>query len=225
MNMSVKLFFDALIKISLGILIIFLLVFLPAGTIKFWNGWLFIALLFIPMFIAGVVMMIKSPDLLRRRLNIKEKQSDQKEVIAISGLMFLIGFIVAGLNFRFNWLQLPNYLVILGSVVFIISYIIYAEVLRENAFLLRTIEVEEGQKLVDTGLYGVVRHPMYAATIFLFLSMPLILGSLYSFIIFLIYPFIISKRIKNEEKVLEENLKGYKEYKEKVKYKMFPFIW
>ena len=225
MNMSVKLFFDALIKISLGILIIFLLVFLPAGTIKFWNGWLFIALLFIPMFIAGVVMMIKSPDLLRRRLNIKEKQSDQKEVIAISGLMFLVGFIVAGLNFRFNWLQLPNYLVILGSVVFIISYIIYAEVLRENAFLLRTIEVEEGQKLVDTGLYGVVRHPMYAATIFLFLSMPLILGSLYSFIIFLIYPFIISKRIKNEEKVLEENLKGYKEYKEKVKYKMFPFIW
>lgn len=225
MNMSVKLFFDALIKISLGILIIFLLVFLPAGTIKFWNGWLFIALLFIPMFIAGVVMMIKSPDLLRRRLNIKEKQSDQKEVIAISGLMFLIGFIVAGLNFRFNWLQLPNYLVILGSVVFIISYIIYAEVLRENAFLLRTIEVEKGQKLVDTGLYGVVRHPMYAATIFLFLSMPLILGSLYSFVIFLIYPFIISKRIKNEEKVLEENLKGYKEYKEKVKYKMFPFIW
>ena len=225
MNMSVKLFFDALIKISLGILIIFLLVFLPAGTIKFWNGWLFIALLFIPMFIAGVVMMIKSPDLLRRRLNIKEKQSEQKEVIVISGLMFLIGFIVAGLNFRFNWLQLPNYLVILGSVVFIISYIIYAEVLRENAFLLRTIEVEEGQKLVDTGLYGVVRHPMYAATIFLFLSMPLILGSLYSFVIFLIYPFIISKRIKNEEKVLEENLKGYKEYKEKVKYKMFPFIW
>lgn len=225
MNMSVKLFFDALIKISLGILIIFLLVFLPAGTIKFWNGWLFIALLFIPMFIAGVVMMIKSPDLLRRRLNIKEKQSDQKEVIAISGLMFLIGFIVAGLNFRFNWLQLPNYLVILGSVVFIISYIIYAEVLRENAFLLRTIEVEKGQKLVDTGLYGVVRHPMYAATIFLFLSMPLILGSLYSFVIFLIYPFIISKRIKNEEEVLEENLKGYKEYKEKVKYKMFPFIW
>lgn len=177
------------------------------------------------MFIAGVVMMIKSPDLLRRRLNIKEKQSEQKEVIAISGLMFLIGFIVAGLNFRFNWLQLPNYLVILGSVVFIISYIIYAEVLRENAFLLRTIEVEKGQKLVDTGLYGVVRHPMYAATIFLFLSMPLILGSLYSFVIFLIYPFIISKRIKNEEKVLEENLKGYKEYKEKVKYKMFPFIW
>lgn len=225
MNMSVKLFFDALIKISLGILIIFLLVFLPAGTIKFWNGWLFIALLFIPMFIAGVVMMIKSPDLLRRRLNIKEKQSDQKEVIAISGLMFLIGFIVAGLNFRFNWLQLPNYLVILGSVVFIISYIIYAEVLRENAFLLRTIEVEKGQKLVDTGLYGVVRHPMYAATIFLFLSMSLILGSLYSFVIFLIYPFIISKRIKNEEEVLEENLKGYKEYKEKVKYKMFPFIW
>ena len=225
MNMSVKLFFDALIKISLGILIIFLLVFLPAGTIKFWNGWLFIALLFIPMFIAGVVMMIKSPDLLRRRLNIKEKESDQKEVIAISGLMFLIGFIVAGLNFRFNWLQLPNYLVILGSVVFIISYIIYAEVLRENAFLLRTIEVEKGQKLVDTGLYGGVRHPMYAATIFLFLSMPLILGSLYSFIIFLIYPFVISKRIKNEEKVLEENLKGYKEYKEKVKYKMFPFIW
>lgn len=225
MNMSVKLFFDALIKISLGILIIFLLVFLPAGTIKFWNGWLFIALLFIPMFIAGVVMMIKSPDLLRRRLNIKEKQSEQKEVIVISGLMFLVGFIVAGLNFRFNWLQLPNYLVILGSVVFIISYIIYAEVLRENAFLLRTIEVEKGQKLVDTGLYGVVRHPMYAATIFLFLSMPLILGSLYSFVIFLIYPFIISKRIKNEEKVLEENLKGYKEYKEKVKYKMFPFIW
>lgn len=223
--MSVKLFFEAILKYLLGVILVGVLIFLPAGTFAYWNGWLFMALLFVPMFVAGIVMMIKSPDLLKSRLNVKEKESQQKEVVAISGLMFLAGFIIAGLNYRYNWLVLPNAFVIVGSILFLISYLIYAEVLRENVFLLRTIEVKEGQKLVDTGLYGIVRHPMYTATIFLFLSMPLILGSLYSFLIFLVYPFVIVKRIKNEEKVLEKDLAGYKEYKEKVKFKLFPFIW
>lgn len=223
--MSVKLFFEAILKYLLGVILVGVLIFLPAGTFTYWNGWLFMALLFFPMFVAGIVMMIKSPDLLKSRLNAKEKESQQKEVVAISGLMFLAGFIIAGLNYRYNWLVLPNAFVIVGSILFLISYLIYAEVLRENVFLLRTIEVKEGQKLVDTGLYGIVRHPMYTATIFLFLSMPLILGSLYSFLIFLVYPFVIVKRIKNEEKVLEKDLAGYKEYKEKVKFKLFPFIW
>ena len=223
--MSVKLFFEAILKYLLGVILVGVLIFLPAGTFTYWSGWLFMALLFVPMFVAGIVMMIKSPDLLKSRLNAKEKESQQKEVVAISGLMFLAGFIIAGLNFRYNWLVLPNAFVIVGSILFLISYLIYAEVLRENVFLLRTIEVKEGQKLVDTGLYGIVRHPMYTATIFLFLSMPLILGSLYSFLIFLVYPFVIVKRIMNEEKVLEKDLAGYKEYKEKVKFKLFPFIW
>ena len=220
-----KLFLQAIIKIVLGIFIVGLLIFVPANTLNFWNGWLFMGLLFIPMFIAGIVMMIKTPDLLKRRLDIKEKQGEQKVVVALSGLMFIAGFIIAGLNFRYNWIQIPNIVVIISSIVFLLSYVLYAEVLRENKYLSRTIKVEKNQKIIDTGLYGIVRHPMYFSTIFLFLSMPLILGSIISFVIFLIYPFIIAKRIKNEEEVLEKELEGYKEYKEKVKYRMIPFIW
>jgi len=223
--MNMKLFFEAILKFILGVILVGLLIFVPANTINYWNGWLFMALLFIPMFIAGIVMMFKSPNLLKSRLNAKEKENEQRTVVILSGLMFLTGFIVAGLNFRYNWIQLPNIVVIIASIIFVLSYIFYAEVLRENAFLSRTIEVKKNQKVIDTGLYSIVRHPMYSSTIFLFLSMPLVLGSLISFIIFLIYPFIIAKRIKNEEQVLEKELKGYKEYKKKVKYKIIPFIW
>ncbi len=223
--MNTKLFFQAIIKFGLGVLMIGLLLFIPANTINYWNGWLFMGLLFIPMFIAGIVMMIKSPELLKKRLNAKEKESEQKQVVALSGLMFLAGFIIAGLNYRYSWIVMPNSVVIVSSGIFVIAYILYAEVLRENAYLSRTIEVQENQKVVDTGLYGIVRHPMYATTILLFLSMPLVLGSVISFAIFLVYPFIIAKRIKNEEEVLERELDGYAEYKKKVKYKMIPFIW
>ena len=223
--MNLKLFFQAIVKFILGVLIIGLLLFIPANTINYWNGWIFMGLLFIPMFIAGIVMMIKSPDLLRKRLNAKEKEKEQKQVILFSGLMFLSGFIIAGLNYRYNWVTIPTSVVIISSVIFILAYILYAEVLRENAYLSRTIEVQENQKVIDTGLYGIVRHPMYGATILLFLSMPLVLGSIISFAIFLIYPFIIAKRIKNEEEVLERELVGYSEYKKKVKYKVIPFIW
>jgi len=223
--MSIKLFFEAISKFVLGILLIGLLIFIPASTINYWNGWLFMFLLFIPMFISGIVMMIKAPNLLKSRLNAKEKESEQKEVIILSGLMFLSGFIIAGLNYRFSWIKLPSSIVVISSIIFLLSYILYAEVLRENLFLSRTIEVQKEQKVIETGLYGIVRHPMYTATIFLFLSIPLILGSIISFIIFLAYPFIIAKRIKNEEKVLEKELKGYNSYKKKVKYKMIPFIW
>lgn len=223
--MNVKLFFEALLKFLLGIILIGLLIFIPANTIRYWNGWLFMGLLFIPMFVASIVMMIKVPNLLKNRLDAKEKESEQKSVVALSGLMFLAGFIMAGLDYRFNWIQLPDIIVIIASIIFLLSYILYAEVLRENIFLSRTIEVQKDQKVIDTGLYGIVRHPMYFATIFLFLSMPLILGSFIAFIIFLVYPFIIVKRIKNEEQVLEKELEGYKEYKKKVKYKMIPFVW
>ena len=223
--MNIKLFFEAIIKFILGVVIIGLLIFVPANTINYWNGWLFMGLLFIPMFIAGLFMMIKSPELLRKRLNAKEKENEQKLVVKLSGLMFLVGFIIAGLNYRYSWILIPNSVVIISSVIFIILYILYAEVLRENAYLSRTIEVQENQKIIDTGLYGIVRHPMYAVTILLFLSMPLVLGYIISFAIFLVYPFIIAKRIKNEEEVLEKELKGYSEYKKKVKYKMIPFIW
>ena len=223
--MNIKLFFQAIIKFILGIIIIGLLLFIPANTMDYWNGWLFMGLLFIPMFIAGIIMMVKSPDLLRKRLNAKEKENEQKQVILFSGLMFLSGFIIAGLNYRYKWIVLPNFIVHISSVIFILAYIMYAEVLRENAYLSRTIEVQENQKVVDTGLYGIVRHPMYATTILLFLSMPLVLGSIISFVIFLVYPFIIAKRIKNEEEVLEKELVGYSEYKKKVKYKLIPFIW
>lgn len=223
--MDKKLFFQAITKFILGVLIIGLLLFIPANTISYWNGWLFMGLLFIPMFIAGLFMLLKSPDLLKKRLNVKEKEDEQKQVVLFSGLMFLVGFIIAGLNYRYNWIIIPNSVVVISSIIFVIAYILYAEVLRENAYLSRTIEVQDNQKVVDTGLYGVVRHPMYGATILLFLSMPLILGSIISFIIFLIYPFIIAKRIKNEEKVLEKELVGYSDYKKKVKYKVIPFIW
>ena len=215
--MNIKLFFDAIIKLSLGIFLIGALIFIPAGTIYFWNAWLLMGILFIPMFIVGIIMMIKNPELLKKRLNIKEKQGKQREVVALSGLMFLTGFIVAGLNYRYGWNTLPNIFVISSSVIFIISYILYAEVLRENTYLSRVIEVQENQKVIDTGLYSVVRHPMYSITIIMFLSMPIILGAIYSFLIFLVYPLLIE--------VLEKELKGYKEYKEKVKYKLIPFIW
>ena len=223
--MDKKLFFEAIIKFVLGVIIIGFLIFVPANTINYWNGWLFMGLLFIPMFIAGCAMMIKSPELLRKRLNAKEEDKEQKQVVELSGLMFLAGFIMAGLNYRYNWIVLPNFVVIIASVLFILAYILYAEVLRENVYLSRTIEVQENQKVIDKGLYGIVRHPMYAATILLFLSMPLVLGSIISFVIFLVYPLIIAKRIKNEEQVLEKELEGYSEYKNKVKYKMIPFIW
>lgn len=220
-----KLFFKAIAKFLLGLIIVGLLIFIPAGTIKFYNGLLFMGLLFLPMFIGGLVLFFKNPELLKTRLNAKEKESEQKEVIALSAIMFILEFVIAGLNYRYSWIILPNYITIIASVLFLISYILYAEVLRENAFLSRTIEVSDNQKVVDTGLYSIVRHPMYTITIVLFLMMPLILGSVISFVIFLIYPFLIIKRIKNEEKVLEKELVGYKEYKKKVKYRLIPYIW
>ena len=223
--MNIKLFLRAILKYTLGVILVGALLFVPAGTFNYWNAWLFMGLLFIPMFIAGIILLIKNPTLLKNRLDVKEQEQEQKEVILYSGLMFLIGFIIAGLNYRFSWITIPNIIVIISSILFIISYILYAEVLRENTYLSRTIGVQKNQKIVDTGLYGIVRHPMYSVTLILFLTMPLILSSIISFIIFLIYPFIISKRIKNEEEVLEKDLKGYKEYKKKVKYKLIPFIW
>lgn len=223
--MNMKLFFQAIIKFALGVLITGTLLFIPANTIYYWNGWLFMGLLFVPMFIAGIILMLKNPELLKKRLNAKENENEQKQVVVFSGLMFLVGFIIAGLNYKYNWIMIPNIVVIISSILFILAYILYAEVLRENTYLSRTIEVQENQKVIDTGLYGIVRHPMYAATILLFLTMPLILGSAQSFIIFLVYPIIISKRIKNEEKILEKELLGYTEYKNKVKYKVIPFIW
>lgn len=223
--MTKKLFVSAIVKFLAGILLVGLLVFLPAGTFSFFGGWMLMGVLFIPMFIAGIVMMLKNPALLKSRLDAKEKQKDQSLVVKLSGLMFLGGFIVAGLGVRFGWYMLPRWAIIVAAVVFLFAYALYAEVLRENTYLSRTIEVQEGQKVVDTGLYGIVRHPMYAVTLLLFLSMPLILGSVYAFVVFLVYPFIIAKRIKGEEEFLEKELEGYKEYKQKVKYRMIPFIW
>lgn len=223
--MNLRLFLQAIIKYVLGVLIVGSLLFIPANSLEYWNGWLFMGLLFVPMFIAGIVLMIKNPELLKKRLNAKEKENEQKWVLLFSGLMFLSGFITAGLNYRYNWIELPNIVIIISSILFIIAYILYAEVLRENTYLSRTIEVQNNQKVIDTGLYGIVRHPMYAITILLFLTMPLVLGSIISFLIFLIYPIIIAKRISNEEIVLERDLKGYAEYKKKVKYKVIPFIW
>ena len=223
--MDIKLFLQAIIKYVFGVLIVGGLLFISANSFNYWNGWLFMGLLFIPMFIAGIILMIKNPELLRKRLNAKEQENEQKWVLLFSGLMFIAGFIIAGLNYRYKWIEMPNAVTIISSILFIIAYILYAEVLRENTYLSRTIEVQENQKVIDTGLYGIVRHPMYAVTILLFLTMPLVLGSIISFIIFLIYPIIIGKRIKNEEKVLEKDLKGYTEYKKKVKYKVIPFVW
>ncbi len=223
--MDLKLLVGALVKFLAGVVLVGLLVFLPAGTFAFFNGWLFMGILFVPMFIAGFVMMFKNPKLLQSRLDAKEKQSDQSLVVKLSGLMFLAGFVVAGLDFRFGWLQLPKTVSIVAAVVFLAAYALYAEVLRENTYLSRTIEVQENQKVIDTGLYGVVRHPMYSVTLLLFLSMPLVLGSVYSFVIFLAYPLIIAKRIKGEEAFLEKELEGYSEYKQKVKYRLIPFVW
>ena len=223
--MTIKLFFSAIIKFLLGVILVGALIFLPAGSLSYVNGWILMGILFVPMFIAGIVMMIKNPELLKKRLDAKEKQKEQGIVVKLSGLMFLAGFIVAGLGYRFNWYSLPRIVVIIASVAFLISYVLYAEVLRENTYLSRTIKVEDGQKVIDKGLYAIVRHPMYSVTLILFLSMPLILGSIYSLVIFLAYPFIIAQRIKGEEALLEKDLEGYAEYKKRVKYRLIPFIW
>lgn len=223
--MTVKLFFQAIIKFALGVILVGLFIFLPAGSFAYINGWIFMGILFIPMFCAGIVMMFKNPMLLKSRLDAKEKQTEQSTVVKLSGLMFIAGFVLAGLNYRFDWYMLPETVSIIASVVFMIAYVLYAEVLRENTYLSRTIEVQEGQKVIDTGLYGIVRHPMYSVTLLLFLSMPLVLGSIFSFVIFLAYPFIIATRLINEEKFLEKELHGYTEYKQKVKYRLIPFVW
>ena len=214
--MDRKLFIQAITKFIMGFIIISLFLFIPAGTLNYWNAWLFIFILFIPMFIVGIILMIKNPDLLRKRLNSKEKESKQEILIRVSLVMFISGFIVAGLNYRFKWLILPRWIIVISTIIFLFAYVLYAEVLRENAYLSRIIEIQENQKVIDTGLYKVVRYPMYLSTILLFLSMSLVLGSLFSFIIFLIYPVIVVKRIKNEEEVLERNLYGYLEYKSNI---------
>ena len=225
MELDKNLFKQAISKFLLGVVILGLLIFLPAGSLSYWQGWLLMGILFVPMFVAGLVMWVKNPELLRKRLNAKEEEKEQKTVVALSGLIFIAVFVVAGLNWRYQWLLLPNWAVWVSAVVFLACYLLYAEVLRENTYLSRTIEVQENQKVIDTGLYGIVRHPMYSATTLLFLSMPLVLASPISFAIMLLYIPLIAKRIKNEEKVLEEGLEGYKEYKTRVKSKVIPFIW
>lgn len=223
--MSVKLLFQALIKFILGVVIIGALIFISAGTLEYKNGWVFMGILFIPMFFAGIIMLIKNPELLKSRLDAKEKQKDQSVIIKLSGIMFIVGFILAGLDFRYKWLVIPSWIPYVFSVIFLLAYLMWAEVLRENTYLARTIKVSEGQKVIDTGLYGIIRHPMYTATLLLFLSMPLVLGSLISFFVFLFYPILIVIRIINEERFLEEELDGYKEYKMKVKYRLIPFVF
>ena len=220
-----KLLTEALMKFTCGLLLVGMLIFLPAGTLAFTYGWLFVALLFIPMFIAGLVMFAKSPDFLAKRLDAKEKQAAQKGVLVFSGLMFIAGFVVAGLDYRLGWSEMPLWVTVTASVLFVIAYILYAEVMRENAYLSRTVKVEEGQTVVDTGLYGIVRHPMYAVTILLFLMIPLILGSWYALIAFAFYPAIIVVRLKDEEALLTKELPGYDAYKQKVKYRLIPFVW
>lgn len=202
-----------------------LVLFLPAGTLAYPNAWLFLALLFIPMLMLGVVLFTKAPELLEKRLQSKEKENTQKGVVAASGLMFIGSFVLAGLDFRFGWTNVPDWVVMVSAVVLLASYGMYGEVMRENAYLSRTVEVQENQKVIDTGLYGVIRHPMYTATIFLFLAIPLVLGSWIAFAVMLLYPVVIIARIGNEEKVLEEGLPGYREYKKKVRYRLIPFIW
>lgn len=223
--MTAKLFLQAMSKFLLGVILVGVLIFLPAGSLSFQNGWIFLGLLFIPMFLAGLIMMYRDPALLQRRLQAKESRVEQSRMVRLSGLMFLAGFIVAGLNFRFDWHTLPTWIPTAASAVFLCSYLLYGEVLRENVYLSRTIRVEDGQKVIDTGLYGIVRHPMYTATVFLFLSMPLVLGSLYAFFIFLLYLPLIAARIKDEEQLLEQELEGYADYKQKVKYRLIPYIW
>ena len=223
--MKKKLLTEALMKYLAGVLLVTGLLFIPAGTLKWRNGWIFMAILFIPMFFAGIIMYLKAPDLLRSRLDNKEKEAEQKDVIGYSGIMFIAAFIVAGLNYRFKWNSLPDIVVWAGIIIFLLSYAMFGEVLRENRYLSRTIKVTDDQKVVDTGLYGIVRHPMYSASTSLFLSMPLVLNSLYSFLIMLAYIPLIMKRIRNEEKVLEEGLPGYREYEKKIRYRMIPYIW
>ena len=223
--MNIKLFFSALTKFLLGLVLVGVLLFLPAGSFSYTGGWIFISLLFIPMLVLGAVLLIKAPELLEKRLSAKEEESTQKGVVAASGLLFFVGFVIAGLDHRFGWSHVPMWLVIVSSVILLASYALYAEVMRENAYLSRTIEVQEGQKVVDTGLYGIVRHPMYAVTVWLFLSIPLVLGSFWSLLCFLPYPIIMAVRILNEEKVLTEGLDGYADYKKKVKYRLILFIW
>lgn len=223
--MTKQLVIQAFFKTGSGAILMGLLLFLPAGTVHYWNAWLLLAILFLPMLVVGIVLMRKAPDLLRKRLNTKETESDQITVIIGSSAMFVSGFILAGLDFRFGWLPLPRWVSIAAAVVFLIAYALYVEVLRENAYLSRTVEIQENQKVIDTGLYGIVRHPLYSVTLLLFLSIPLVLGSLISLVVFLFYPFLIAKRIRNEEQVLEAGLEGYTEYKTRVKYRIIPFIW
>lgn len=223
--MKQKLFTQAVIKICAGLILTGLLVFGPAGTLHYWNGWLFLGVLFVPMILIGVVLLIKRPELLEKRLKAKESRAEQSLVIKLSGLMFVVGFIMAGTSYRFDWFTVPRSGTVIAAAVFLIGYGMYLEVIRENAYLSRVIEIQEGQKVVDTGLYGIVRHPMYSATILMFLAMPLILGSLISFVIFLVYPMIIGMRIKDEELFLEQELEGYREYKQKVKWRLVPFVW
>ena len=223
--MKQKLLLQAVTKYTIGLLLVMLLLFLPAGTIYYWNGWLFIGLLFIPMFFLGAVLLVKAPKLLEKRLKNKEVESDQKQVIGLSLIMFIAGFLLSAFDFRFQWTSVSMIIVVVASVILLVSYGLYAEVMRENAYLSRTVEIQEEQKVIDTGLYGIVRHPMYFSTVLLFLSIPLVLGSYIGFAIFLCYPFLLVKRIKNEEEVLEKGLKGYDKYKEKVKWRLIPFVW
>jgi protein-S-isoprenylcysteine O-methyltransferase Ste14 len=220
-----KLLINALSKFLLGVVLLGALIFLPAGTLNYFGGLLFVCVLFIPVLIMGVVLFIKAPDLLEKRLKNKEEQKEQKSVVALSGLVFVGGFILSGLDFRFGWSNMPRAIMIIAAVLFVFGYALFGEVMRENAYLSRVVEVQEGQKVIDTGLYGVVRHPMYMSTVLMFLAMPLVLGSWFGFVLFLIHPFLLAFRIKNEEKVLIEGLEGYSEYKQKVKYRMIPFIW
>lgn len=220
-----KLLTEALVKFTCGLLLVGLLLFLPAGSFSYMGGWLLVGLLFGPMLIAGFVMLAKSPEFLKKRLDVKEKQGTQKGVVAFSGLMFVAGFVVAGLDFRFGWSCVPNWVAAAAAALFLIAYGLYAEVMRENAYLSRTIKVEQGQTVVDNGLYGLVRHPMYAATILLFLMIPLMLGSWYALIAFAFYPAIIIVRLKDEESLLTRELPGYSDYKKKVKYRIIPYIW
>lgn len=223
--MTKKLFVQAMVRFALGVVCMGALLFLPAGAFRYWNGWLLMGLLFVPMFCAGIVLMVRNPELLRKRLSLRERESRQSTVIKLSGAMFLVGFLLAGLNFRLAWVRMPPWISWVGAALFLLGYALYGEVLRENEFLSRTVEVQENQRVIDTGLYGVVRHPMYSATLLLFLSMPLILGSLPSLIVFLAYPVIIAMRIENEEQVLAQGLEGYTEYRQRVKFKLLPFVW
>lgn len=220
-----KLFGKAIFEFLTGVLLVGVMLFLPAGTFAYWQGWLLMGILFLPMLGAGLVMLWKSPELLEKRLKADEKEEEQRVVLTLSALMFAAAFVVAGLNFRFGWIVLPAWVSYVAAVVFLLGYVLYAEVLRENTYLSRTVEVQENQKVIDTGLYGIVRHPMYMSTFLLFFAMPFVLGSVISFVIMLAYIPLIALRIRNEEKVLEEGLAGYKEYKKKVRYKVVPFLW